>query len=69
VNATSRPAAQSVTVSAESEVGMAAEEQEIIGQARLKDPTTLVDLLTDDDGDDTELEPGRLGLTRRTADL
>ena len=46
-----------------------AEAREILADALQREPVTLVDLLSVDDGADIEFEPGRLGLTERTADL
>ncbi|MFW0793815.1 Arc family DNA-binding protein [Gordonia sp. CPCC 205515] len=46
-----------------------AEAREIIGEALAREPVTLVDLLSSDDGADFDFEPERLGLTVRTAEL
>lgn len=46
-----------------------AEAREILTDALQREPVTLVDLLSVDEGADIEFEPGRLGLMERTADL
>lgn len=46
-----------------------AEVREILGEVLEREPVTLVDLLSTDEGADIEFEPGRLGLTARTAEL
>lgn len=46
-----------------------AEAREILAGALEREPVTLVDLLTMDEGADIEFEPERLGLTARTPEL
>lgn len=46
-----------------------AEAREIFADALEREPVTLVDLLSTDEGTDIEFEPQRLGLTARTPDL
>lgn len=46
-----------------------AEVREILGEIIEREPVTLVDLLSTDEGDDIEFEPERLGSTARTAEL
>ncbi|KXF57130.1 antitoxin [Rhodococcus sp. SC4] len=46
-----------------------AEVREILGEVLEREPVTLVDLLSTDEGADIEFEPERLGLTARTAEL
>lgn len=46
-----------------------AEVREILGEVLGRDPVTLVDLLSTDEGADIEFEPERLGVTARTAEL
>ncbi len=46
-----------------------AEAREILTEALDREPMTLVDLLSTDEGGDIEFEPERLGLTARTPDL
>lgn len=46
-----------------------AEARELLADALGRDPLTLVDLLAGDEGAEIDFEPGRLGLTGRTADL
>ena len=46
-----------------------AEVREILGEALEREPVTLVDLLSTDEGADIDFEPERLGLTARTAQL
>lgn len=46
-----------------------AEAREILAEAIEREPLTLVDLLTSDEGVDIDFEPPRLGLSGRTADL
>ncbi|WP_300345626.1 Arc family DNA-binding protein [Nesterenkonia sp.] len=46
-----------------------AETREIIAEALTREPVTIVDLLSTDEGADIEFEPQRLGLTGRTAEL
>ncbi|MFD4421340.1 Arc family DNA-binding protein [Agromyces sp. NPDC058484] len=46
-----------------------AEAREILADALKRDPVTIVDLLSTDEGADIELEPQRLGLTARTPNL
>lgn len=45
------------------------EAREILAEALEREPVTLVDLLSSDEGADVEFEPERLGLSARTADL
>lgn len=46
-----------------------AEVREILAEALRREPITLVDLLSTDEGADIEFEPERLGLTLRTPEL
>ena len=46
-----------------------AEVREILGEALGREPVTMVDLLSVDEGGDIEFEPERLGLTLRTPEL
>lgn len=46
-----------------------AEVREILADALEREPVTLVDLLSVDEGTNIEFEPERLGLTARTAEL
>lgn len=46
-----------------------AEAREIFAEALEREPVTLVDLLSTDDGADIEFEPERLGMSARTPDL
>jgi antitoxin FitA len=46
-----------------------AEARAILADSLDRDPVSLVDLLSDDEGADIDFEPGRLGLTARHADL
>lgn len=46
-----------------------AEARDLLTRALEGDPVTIVDLLTTDDGADIDFEPGRLGLTARSAGL
>lgn len=46
-----------------------AEAREILADALKRDPVTIVDLLSTDEGADIEFEPQRLGLTVRTPEL
>ncbi|NLE78960.1 MAG: Arc family DNA-binding protein [Rhodococcus sp.] len=46
-----------------------AELRVILGEVLAREPVTLVDLLSVDEGADIEFEPERLGTTARTADL
>lgn len=46
-----------------------AEARRILAEALARPPATLVDLLSTTEGSDIEFEPGRLGLTARTAEL
>jgi plasmid stability protein len=46
-----------------------AEARKILADALEREPLTLVDLLSTDEGADIEFEPERLGLTARTPDL
>lgn len=45
------------------------EAREILAEALEREPVTLVDLLSSEEGADIEFEPERLGLTARTPDL
>lgn len=45
------------------------EAREILAEALEREPVTLVDLLSSEEGADIEFEPERLGLGARTADL
>ena len=46
-----------------------AEARELLTRARAADPVTVLDLLSTDEGADIDLEPARLGVTARSADL
>lgn len=46
-----------------------AEAREILADALERDPVTMVDLLSMDEGADIEFEPQRLDLTARTPEL
>lgn len=46
-----------------------AEAREVLTRALDRDPVTIVDLLSTDEGADIDSEPERLGLTARTAEL
>jgi len=46
-----------------------AEAREILADALEREPVTLVDLLSTDEGSDIEFEPERLGVTARTPEL
>lgn len=46
-----------------------AEAREILADALKRDPVTIVDLLSTDEGADIEFEPKRLGPTVRTPEL
>lgn len=46
-----------------------AEARHILADALEREPVTMVDLLSAEDGDDIDFEPARLGLTARTPDL
>ncbi|KHL17786.1 plasmid stability protein [Mumia flava] len=46
-----------------------AEAREILADALERDPVTIVDLLSTDEGADIDFEPDRLGLTARTPEL
>ncbi|MAU82458.1 Arc family DNA-binding protein [Gordonia sp. Z-3] len=46
-----------------------AEAREILAEALEREPVTLVDLLSSDEGADIDFEPERLGLTVRSAEL
>lgn len=46
-----------------------AEAREILSDALEREPVTLVDLLSTDEGADIEFDPERLGLSARTPDL
>jgi plasmid stability protein len=46
-----------------------AEAREILAEALEREPVTLVDLLSSDEGADIDFEPERLGLTARSAEL
>lgn len=46
-----------------------AEVREILAEALKREPATIVDLLSTDEGADVELEPQRLGLTGRPPEL
>lgn len=48
---------------------MEAEVREILANALVSEPVTLVDLISADEGADIDFEPDRLGLTARTAPL
>lgn len=46
-----------------------AEAREILADALEREPVTIVDLLSTDEGADIEFQPERLGLIARTPDL
>ncbi len=46
-----------------------AEAREIVAEALQREPLTMVDLLSTDQGADIDFEPDRLGLSARTAEL
>ncbi|MGO1973868.1 MAG: FitA-like ribbon-helix-helix domain-containing protein [Propionibacteriaceae bacterium] len=46
-----------------------AEARDVLAQALDRDPVTIVDLLSTEEGADIEFEPERLGLTARSAEL
>ena len=46
-----------------------AEAREIVAEALQREPLTMVDLLSTEQGADIEFEADRLGLSARTADL
>ncbi|MGQ0467240.1 MAG: FitA-like ribbon-helix-helix domain-containing protein [Sporichthyaceae bacterium] len=46
-----------------------AEARALLTEALERDPVSIVDLLSTDEGADIEFEPERLGLTARTAEL
>jgi len=46
-----------------------AEARDVLTEALERDPITIVDLLSTDEGADIEFEPVRLGVTARTAQL
>ncbi len=46
-----------------------AEARAILASALEREPLTLADLLSSDEGADIDFEPARLGLTARTPDL
>lgn len=46
-----------------------AEARDVLTEALQRDPVTIVDLLSTDEGGDIDFEPERLGLTARTAQL
>ena len=46
-----------------------AEAREILADALGREPVTIVELLSSDEGADIDFEPERLGLTARTPDL
>jgi plasmid stability protein len=46
-----------------------AEAREILAEAVAREPASIVDLVAMDEGAEIEFEPGRLGLTARTAQL
>ncbi|HRY09588.1 MAG TPA: Arc family DNA-binding protein [Candidatus Nanopelagicales bacterium] len=46
-----------------------AEAREILAEALAREPVTILDLLSMDEGAEIEFEPERLGLTARTAKL
>ncbi len=46
-----------------------AEARDVLTRALERDPVSIVDMLSMDEGGDIEFEPDRLGLTARTADL
>jgi plasmid stability protein len=46
-----------------------AEAREILADSLEREPVTIVDLLSTDEGADIEFEPERLGMTARTPEL
>lgn len=46
-----------------------AEARDVLAKSLERDPVTILDLLSTDEGADIEFEPERLGLTARTPDL
>lgn len=46
-----------------------AEARDVLTESLQRDPVTIVDLLSTDEGADIDFEPRRLGLTSRTAEL
>ncbi len=46
-----------------------AEARDLLTEALERDPITILDILSMDEGADIEFEPERLGLTGRTAEL
>lgn len=46
-----------------------AEVRDILAEALEREPVTLIDLLSTEEGADVEFEPERLGLTARIPDL
>lgn len=46
-----------------------AEARDVLTEALERDPITIIDLLSTDEGADIEFEPVRLGVTARTAQL
>jgi plasmid stability protein len=48
---------------------MEAEARAIVEEALAAEPTSIVDYLAMPESDDIDFEPGRLGLTARTAEL
>lgn len=46
-----------------------AEARDVLTTSLEREPVTIVDLLSTDEGADIEFEPERLGLTARTPDL
>ena len=46
-----------------------AEVRLILVEALEREPSTMVDLLSTDEDDDIDFEPGRLGLSARSAEL
>ncbi|MDQ2852745.1 toxin-antitoxin system [Dermatophilaceae bacterium Sec6.4] len=46
-----------------------AEARDVLTRALERDPVSILDMLSMDEGGDIEFEPDRLGLTARTAEL
>jgi len=46
-----------------------AEARDILAKSLEREPVTIIDLLSTDEGTDIEFEPEHLGLTARTPDL
>jgi plasmid stability protein len=46
-----------------------AEARDVLTRALDRDPVSIIDLLSTDEGADIDFEPERLGLTARTAEL